>query len=241
MGKTIGILGGMGPEATIYFFDLIVRNTSAIRDQDHIPVIIHSDPRVPPRTEAILKGGESPVRLLRLGAKNLERAGADFIVMPCITAHYFLDEIRSAVTVPFVDLVHEAVSFAAKYYSGLERAGLLGSSGTVESRLVHDAFARQGVVVMDPTPEEQALVNEAIFGEQGIKAGFCGQAQTTSLFETAEALIRRGAQAIIAGCTEVPLALRKDDLGVPFIEPMEIGALVSIRRAGYAIRGELPE
>jgi len=238
MSKTIGILGGMGPEATAYFFGLIIRHTLAAKDQDHIPVIIHSDPRIPPRSDAILGDGESPVPLLRRGAKALEKAGADFIVMPCITAHYFFGEVASSVKVPVVDLIQEAVSFAAQRFPGLRRAGLIATSGTVASRIIHQAFEKRGISVIVPEVEEQGRVMEAVFGEQGIKAESVGDFNRETLRGVAGALISRGAEAIIAGCTEIPLALGEKDLGVPFIEPMEIGALACIRKAGHKVRGE---
>ncbi len=238
MSETIGILGGMGPEATAYFFELIIRNTDAARDQAHVPVIIFSDPRVPPRSEAILSFGESPVPILRRGAKTLEKAGAGLIVMPCITAHYFLAEVRSAVKVPFIDLLEEAANEAALRHPDVRRAGILGSPGTVKSRIVHEAFLRRGLDVIDPTPAEQALVDEAVFGAAGIKAAGSAEGPRTLLREAALALIGHGAQAIIAACTEVPLGLGPSDLRVPLLEPMRSGALAAIRRAGFRVRGD---
>ncbi len=238
MSETIGILGGMGPEATVYFFGLIVRNTDAGLDQAHVPVIIHSDPRVPPRSEAILDGGESPVPLLRRGAKTLEKAGAGLIVMPCITAHYFLSEVRTAVKVPFIDLLEEAANEAAARHPDIRRAGILGSPGTIKSRIVHQAFLKRGLDVIDPTPSEQALVDEAVFGAGGIKAAGPSDGSRTLLREAALALIGHGAEAVIAACTEVPLGLGPADLRVPFIEPMKSGARAAIRRAGFRVRGE---
>ena len=238
MSATIGILGGMGPEATAYFFELVIRHTDAGCDQAHVPVIILSDPRVPPRSEAILNGGESPVPVLRRGAKTLEKAGAGLIVMPCITAHYFLPEVRTAVKVPFLDLLEEAANEAATRYPEVRRAGILGSPGTVKSRIVHRAFLERGLEVIDPTPAEQALVDEAVFGPAGIKAAGVSEGPRTLLREAARALVEHGAQAIIAACTEVPLGLGPADLSVPFIEPMKSGAMAAIRRAGFRVRGE---
>jgi aspartate racemase len=241
MSLTIGILGGMGPEATAYFFELVIRLTRADRDQLHVPVIILSDPRVPPRSEAILAGGESPVPILRSGARTLEKAGAGLIVMPCITAHYFLAEVREAVRVPFIDLLEEAAGDAAGRKPDVRRAGILGSPGTVKSRIVHRAFQARGIEVIDPAPAEQALVDEAVFGPGGVKAAGASDGPRRLLREAAGALIGRGAGAIIAACTEVPLALRQADLSVPFIEPMKAGALAAIRRAGFPVRGDAPE
>src|SRR4030067_3526172 len=114
MRKTIGILGGMGPEATPHFFSLIVKHTAAATDQDHVPVLIYSLPQVPERTPAILGKGPSPVPLLRKGVRTLARAGAVFIVSPCISAHAFLPEIRKASPVPILSLLDEALIDAKK-------------------------------------------------------------------------------------------------------------------------------
>ena len=123
--KTIGVLGGMGPEATAYFFGLIARNTRVSRDQDHIPVVVCSLPQVPDRTEAILHGGPSPLPLLIRGVEALRRAGADFAVMPCVTAHYFHAALAARSPLPVVNLLDETVS---------EVGGVIpGSTGSASS------------------------------------------------------------------------------------------------------------
>ena len=235
MRKTIGILGGMGPEATVYFFNLIVKGTAAARDQDHIPIIIYSLPQVPERTAAILGKGENPVPLLREGIRRLAEAGVDFVVIPCITAHAFLPEIKAASRVPILSLLDEALRFAKKI-PRLKKAGLLASAGTVRSCLFHKAFGAAGVEIITPTERDQDKVMEAIFGKHGIKAGFTRGHPRRLIFNAARRLIRRGAQAIIAGCTEIPLVLRDEDVPVPFIEPLQIGARAAILKAGFKLR-----
>jgi aspartate racemase len=234
--KTIGILGGMGPEATAYFFDLIIRNTAADRDREHVPVIIQSDPRVPDRTNAILHGGESPVPMLRTGVKALRRTGADIVVMPCVTAHYFLKDVVARENVPFINLLDEARKHVRAAIPGVRRIGLIATSGTVSTGIVRDAFAKAGIEVIVPGEAEQEKVMEAIYGKRGIKAGFTTGRARRLILDIARGLIRRGAEAVMAGCTEVPLVLRQEDLAVPFIEPMRIGALACIKRAGYQIK-----
>ena len=234
--KTIGVLGGMGPEATAYFFDLIVRNTSAGKDQGHVPVIIRSDPRVPDRTDAILGKGKSPVPELVEGVKALRLAGADIIVMPCVTAHYFLKDAVARENVPFVNLLDEARKQVRIAIPGVRRIGLIATAGTVSSGIIRDAFAGSGIEVIVPGEDEQGKVMEAIYGKQGIKAGFRTGRPRRLILEVARGLIRRGAEAVMAGCTEVPLVLREQDLTVPFIEPMKIGALACIKKAGYHIK-----
>lgn len=229
---SIGILGGMGPEATGYFFDLIVKNTKAAKDQEHIPIIVWSDPRIPPRTDAILGKGPSSLPALLAGAAGLERAGAGLIVMPCITAHFWAKEIAASLKVPFVDLVEETARHAKRAVPGLKKAGLIASTGTVTSRIFHRAFERAGVALATPSPREQEAVMDAVFGQRGVKAGHTTGCPRTALVRVAGRLVSRGAQAVIAGCTEIPIVLRPSDLSVPLLEPMEIGARVCIRMAG---------
>ncbi len=230
--KTLGILGGMGPEATAYFFGLVIRLTAAGEDQEHIPVIIRSDPRVPHRTKAILEGGPSPLPCLIEGARALEAAGADFAVMPCVTAHYFLSELAARVNIPFVSLLDEARKFLREEHPRVRKVGLVATSGTVRSGIVRDALARAGIEVLIPSEGDQSRVMEAIYGPKGIKAGFTTGSPRRAVLAVARRLVRNGARAIMAGCTEIPLVLRAEDLDVPFVEPMRIGARACVLRAG---------
>lgn len=236
MKRTIGVLGGMGPEATAYFFTLIIKRTDAARDQDHIPILIYNNPRIPPRTDALIGKGPSPVPLLREGARRLEKSGADFIVMPCITAHAFLQPMRSAVSIPILDIPKETARWTRKSFPRVKQAGLIASTGTVRSGLFDAAFARVGVSLLVPSEREQEKIMTAIFGPEGIKAGAPSAGPKKLILSVAKSLIRRGAEAIIAGCTEVPLVLKTKDLTVPLIEPLGIAAQVSILRAGYRIK-----
>ena len=234
--KIVGILGGMGPEATAYFYELIIGLTAAARDQEHVPVIIRADPRVPHRTKAILEGGPSPLPSLIEGARALRAAGADFAVMPCVTAHYFLPELGARVKIPFVSLLEESRRFLQGRHPRVRRIGLIATTGTVRSGIVGDAFARAGIEVLAPTDEDQSRIMEAIYGPRGIKAGFRAGAPRRAVLSAARRLVRNGAQAIMAGCTEIPLVLGPEDLDVPFIEPMRIGAEVCILMAGGRLK-----
>jgi aspartate racemase len=118
----------------------------------------------------------------------------------------------------------------------LKKAGLISSTGTLKSGLFHDPFAREEVEVFGPEDEEQEQVMEAIFGKQGIKAGFTSGRSKEIIQGVAQTLIKRGAEAVIAGCTEVPLVLKQEDIKVPLIEPLQILAEVSIVWAGYELK-----
>lgn len=236
MKKAIGILGGMGPEATEYLFNMIIKNTKVEIDQDHIKVIIYSNPKVPPRTDAILGTGPSPTPYLVEGIKVLKQAGADFIIMPCVTAHYFMPDALKEVQIPFISLLDESLKWAQEHIPALKKVGLVSSTGTLISGLFHDTFKKAGIEIFGPTDKEQEQVMDAIFGEKGIKAGFTSGYAKETIVSIARILGGRGAEAIIAGCTEVPLVLKEEDIPVPFIEPMRIVALVSIEEAGYEIK-----
>jgi aspartate racemase len=236
MKQTIGILGGMGPEATAHFYTLIIKSTKAEKDQEHIPVIIYSHPEIPERTDAVLGKGPSPLPCLLEGVRVLKEAGADFIVMPCVTAHHFYNEIMANVRFPFLNLVDETLLYALRKMPEMKRVGVIASTGTLKSRLFHEAFAREGVEIVEPADEEQAQVMEAIFGKEGIKAGSTSGKCREIIHDMARALIQRGAEAVIAGCTEVPLVLKEGDIDVPLIEPLHILAEVSVLKAGYELK-----
>lgn len=219
---TIGILGGMGPEATNDLYREIINCTSATKDQEHIPVLINSNPKIPDRTDAILYNGENPVTMLAETAKNLEEAGADFIVIPCNTSHYFINDLRALINIPIVSMIDETVSFIKKNYPDIKNIGLLATTGTVKSKIYHDAFAKKGIEVVSlEDPEQEQLVMAAIYGEKGIKSGEKKIAQK-KLRKASVILTSKGAQAIIMACTEIPLALKQRTIRHILINPTKI-------------------
>lgn len=236
MKKTIGILGGMGPEATAYFFSLIIKHTQAQKDQDHIPIIIYNNPKIPPRTDALLHKGPSPAPFLRQGLRMLERAGADITIIPCITAHAFLSQIAAKEKIHLLNILEETLTYIQKKMPGITRAGLIASTGSVKSEIFDQTFSRAGITIVKPSTKEQKKIMEAIFGKKGIKAGFASGRPKKLILEAAQKLVQRGSEAVIAGCTEVPLVLHERDLRVPLIDPLRIAAEASIIRAGYKVR-----
>jgi aspartate racemase len=234
---TIGILGGMGPEATNRLCALITAATPARRDQDHVPVITYNNPRIPDRVRGVYGGGESPVPELSRTARVLEEAGADMIVMPCNLAHFFLREIQCAVHVPVLDIIEETVRFVAERHPLCRGAGLLASTPTIRTRLYENSFRRRGVRVFAPGDEEQERkVMRAIYGAEGIKSGR-KEGPRALLKEAAHNLAAAGADVIIEGCTEVPLVLSQADVSVPLIDPLEVVAGVAVR---LALAGNAP-
>ena len=133
--KTIGIIGGMGPLATVHLYERIVLRTKALRDQDHIRVLIDSNTNIPDRTKAIIADGEDPTVELIKSAKILENSGADFLIMPCNTAHYFISTLQEAVNIPFVNMVEETVKYTAEKFGSDTVVGILATDGTIISNI----------------------------------------------------------------------------------------------------------
>lgn len=226
----------MGPEATAYMYSLIIKHTQVEKDQDHIRIFISSNPETPPRTEAILHQGPSPVPFLIEGIGRLKNAGVDFVIMPCVTAHYFMPEVFAQIDIPFLSLIDEAVDWAKENIPSLKKVGLLSSTGTQVSKLFQNKFEEAGIEVIAPEGKDQQKVMSAIFGAGGIKAGFSSGSSKDDIIRAAQKLVAGGAEAIIAGCTELPLVLKASDISVPLIEPMDILARKSILEAGYKVR-----
>ena len=234
--KTIGVIGGMGPEAGAYFFERIVGETAAGRDQDHPPVILCSLPQIPDRTPAILGGGPSPVPAILRGLRTLQKAGADFAVMSCISAHFFYPRLAPRSPVPLYSLIDDTLAAIGKMRPVPRTIGLIATTGTVRSGIVARPFEAAGFEVIVPSARDQERVMTAIYGKKGIKAGFMAGRPRETLLDIAGDLVRRGAGAILAGCTEIPLVLQATDLPVPLVEPMAIGARAAVRRAGARLK-----
>jgi len=215
--RVIGILGGMGPEATVELLRRLLAATPAECDQDHIHVLVDNNPKIPDRTAAILKGGESPLPMMIEGARTLERAGAHSLIIPCNTAHYWLSDLQKAVSIPIVDMINETTSLIAAHRPPLRKIGVLATAGTLSTGLYQGAFARKGLQVLVPAAEEEETVMRAI---HAIKAG--DHTVRGEVIEVAEHLIASGAEGIIPGCTELSLVISPDSLSVPVFDPLTI-------------------
>lgn len=228
--KTIGILGGMGPEATSDFFAKLLSFDVAARDQDHVHIIVECDPSIPDRTAFILGSGPDPLPAMLASASRLEAAGAEIIGIPCMTAHNFLPRLRELSGLRFVSAFETLALAMCDIYSHVRSLGLLATAGTKSARLYETSL--EGYSILWPDDRLQnSLVMEAIYGKNGIKAGNRGDYPRRLLVEAARSLMARGADAIVAGCTEVPLALTQDCIEVPLIDPMVLLAKALIAEA----------
>lgn len=226
--KVIGVLGGLGPWATLDFFEKILRLTPARRDQEHLRVIIDSNAKIPDRSPAILGRGEDPTPALVATAANLERAGAEVLVIPCNTAHAFYDAVAASVSIPVLHIMEEVVAAARRDRPEVRRVGVLATRATIVARLYHQAFARIGVEVLTPDAAGQDVITEVIYG---VKAGTQGPEATAAVAGVARRLIALGAEAIVLGCTELPFVLRPGDVEVPVLDSNLILAQAALRAA----------
>lgn len=231
--KILGIVGGMGTIAAAHFFKVLAERVKAEKDQDYPRIIIDNNPNIPDRTDAITGKGESPVDEIVISLKNLESAGAQVIAMPCISAHYYYDEIAGSTAVPLINMIEETYRVYSEKISG-KIVGLLATTGTVVSGNFLSFFPEEKMVFPDEYSQEN-LVMEAIYGEKGIKIGEVDYPKNL-LIQAAAELINKGAEAIIAGCTEVSVILKNEDLPVYYLDPIIILAEASILKTGYQLK-----
>jgi aspartate racemase len=228
--KTIGVLGGMGPESTAELLVWITRCTTAAREQDHLRVLIDSNPKIPNRTEALLSGRLGPViEAMAETALALERAGAEIIGIPCNTAHAFLGDVRKAVGVPVVDMVDETARRASELFGPTSAIGLLATDGTLRSRLYHEALERHGLAgIGPPTAGVQNAVMDAL---DAVKLHGVSEDAYLALAIGVRDLVGHGVTALIAGCTEVSLVLRRHQPELPWLDALQVLAEALVREA----------
>lgn len=221
MAKTIGILGGMGPAATIDMLNKIYAHSPGGREQEHVRVLADIDPTVPDRTEAVLHDrGDEVVARLAANARGLVAAGAQLLAIACNTAHAFWEDLAAQVDVPLISMID--VTVADILSRGLRRVGLMATDGALAAGLYVRALKAWGVEVLTPDKAGQSAVMQAIYAYKG------GQKpDNESLLSVFNALKAAGAQQVIAACTELPILLA----GQEFVDPTDILARELVRLA----------
>lgn len=217
--KTAGVLGGMGPSATVDFMSRVISLTPADTDQDHVRMLVDHNPKTPDR-QIDTKAQRQAVReTLAEMAMGLEAAGADFLVMPCNTAHGFYDLAVEKTTIPFLNIVTETVAAIPESEPDARNVGLLATDACLQDQLYQKAIHDAGMSVLLPSGGEQQAIMKLIFK---IKAGDQGSDVAHEMSNIANSLIQRGADVLIAGCTEIPLVLSPERLTVPCLSSTEV-------------------
>jgi aspartate racemase len=233
----LGVVGGVGPAATVDFLSKVVRNTAAHRDQDHLKILVEQNPQIPDRTAHLLGQGPDPTLALYATCKRLQAGQADLIAIPCNTAHAFIDLIQPHLDVPIINMLQVTVSHVRRVFPGVQQVGLLATTGTLSSGIYHGALQTQGLREVVPPPEQQARMMDAIYGPRGIKAGFTSGQCVDDIREVIDELVSRGLEVVILGCTELPLLFNQGELTsrsgqrVNLVDPTQILAAYCVARA----------
>lgn len=234
MSKLVGVLGGLGPLAAVYFLQSVIDFTDASTDQENVDLIMTQHCSTPDRTAAILHGGDSPAPVMARDARKLQDAGAEFIVIPCNTATKFLTAVKDAVDIEVVNIVTETVAEIGKRNpSGVKTVAIMATEGTIASEIYQEALQQAGYIPIVPEPDIQAEVSEIIYDY--VKAG---QKVPPEVFFTIVGHLRAcGADAIVTGCTELSVAYKDLHITEPtIVDSLATLAKLTVVRAGKRLR-----
>jgi aspartate racemase len=198
-------------------------------------VVIDSNPKVPDRTAAILHDGPSPVPAMKAGIAALRRAGADFVVIPCVSAHFFLDELQREAGLPILSMFDVAAEHIRQHHPHIRTVGMLATTGTLQGDRFREKLELAGIETLTPAKADQERVMAAIYEIKGAPGGRGRDAIGAEIRDIADRLIQRGAQGVVAGCTEIPLVLKPGDISVPVFD-----TLLLLARAAIAATGRKP-
>lgn len=231
--KILGVLGGLGPMATAYYLELMIKMTDAATDQEHLQSIVMNFPTVPDRTAFILgRSQESPLEPMIALGRQLKAMGAGVIATPCITAHYFHKELQEGIGLPMI----HGIECIARQLSraGITRVGLMATDGTVQSGIFQRQVEEQGMELILPDQEGQAAVMTLIYDQ--VKAGIMPELK---LFESVKQQLReKGAQVVVLGCTELSMLKKENPLGDGILDALEVLAQESLIACGKPLKSE---
>lgn len=223
----LGVIGGLGPMATAYFYQLIVEMTDATTDQEHIETIIYSRPATPDRTKFILgKSDEDPMPYLLDAGRKLKRQGANVIAIPCITAHYFQRRLEKTLGTRVIHAIEEVGKYLKK--REVYTVGIMATDGTVESRLFQTILEKYGIHCVTPSLDKQEEVMSIIYDD--VKAG--KPVDMDKFADVSSELFGKGAEVILLGCTELSLIKKDYEIGKGFLDVMEVLARQAVLSCG---------
>ncbi len=227
MPRTVGILGGMGPKSTIELMQKIIDRTPAQKDQDHIRILVDNRPQIPDRTNCILENGPSPLSMMQESVQMLEKWGAEMVAIACNTAHYFVDDIQRVVTIPVINMIELLSNHLNSNYSQGQPVLLLATTGSLKVNLFQKYLKRFELVV-PPKNIQRNLIMEAIYG---VKAKGNNASSQRKMLDAIDSLSGSKPICVIAGCTEVGIALKGVTLKIPIINPLDLLANDIVERA----------
>ncbi|SCH16490.1 MULTISPECIES: aspartate/glutamate racemase family protein [unclassified Romboutsia] len=230
--KTVGVIGGLGPMATVYFYDMVVRMTDAKTDQDHIDMVIANRATTPDRTDYIIgKSKNSPVDILKKDAKRLENFGSDFLVITCNTAHYFYDEIQKSVNIPVLNIIEETVKHAKE--QGHKKLGILATTGNISTNLYQNMCKKYDIDYLVLDENRQANIMSIIYDD--IKSG--NPANMNKFNDIVNNLKENNCDGAILGCTELSILKNDNNLDDEFyIDSLGVLAVKTIENCNKRVK-----
>lgn len=228
--KVVGIIGGMGPAATALLFQKLIGHTDAKTDAEHMHILIDNNTQIPDRTAAIMAGETTPVEYICESGRKLIGCGAQLLLIPCNTSHYFYEEIQSRLQAPVMNMIAETAGVCQVY--GYRKVGVLATTGTCRTHTYDRELKKLGIETVYPEEQGQKKVMEIIYDQ--VKAG--KTPDPSILTGTLQTMSRCGAQAFILGCTELPMAFADGDLGYHFLDSLDILAKRAVEAAGYPLK-----
>lgn len=231
--ERLGIIGGMGPEASCFFYQRITARTKASKDQEHIDIVLLSHATMPDRTHAILTGQKKEfLDAITKDVKDLEKLGVANIAIPCNTSHYFLDEIQAATDVPIINMVEESIKYVTYMHPGIQKVGIMGTDGTLQAGTYYRAGRKFGVQAVAPHEDAQRDVMSLIYDD--IKGGKTGD---RSKFDRAYADLKaQGCEAVILACTEISVFKEYYPVPADCVDAMDVLVMESILRSGAELK-----
>ena len=227
---TAGVLGGMGPLATVDFMSMVIDHCPIVTEEDHVRLLVDQNPHIPNRQIVSNNKSKKVGSMLAEGARKLESAGVDFIVMPCNTAHMFSDEIKVAINIPFIHIVKETINEITEYFPDKLSVGIMATTACLNAKIYQEGLNHKMKTCILPDNHHQDECMKGIFS---IKEGSEISDAAVTLASVANHLIDKGAEIIIAGCTEIPLVLEDKDLEVPLVSSTEVLAIKTIEYANH--------
>lgn len=228
--KTLGIIGGVGPLATMFIGEMIVRRTDAEKDQDHVNMVITNNTKIPDRTAFILgESADDPVPVILSDANRLRDAGAELIIIPCNTAHSFYEQIQNGTNLPVINMISETAERVKKY--GATRVGILATTGTIATGIYQSACESRGMTPIVPDTHIQSVVMSLIYDD--VKAGNAADPEKWAMIS--RAMEEAGCDQVILGCTE--LSIVRQELKLEgYVDSLLVLAETAIEQCGYKVK-----
>lgn len=226
--KVVGILGGMGPYATADIFLKILQATPAEKDWEHLRIIVDNNPKIPSRTRAVILGEESPLPAMIETARNLENAGADLIIIPCNSAHFYMDDLRRNIDVPILSIIEITAKHIAKEFPKFDKVGILGGLVTMRKRLYDHELKKYEISTVVPEEKDQDTIVNVI---ENLKLGKKDQELIRDVTNVSKKLIGQGAKCIVLACTELSILFNGKPIGIPVIDSNKLLAEETVKIA----------